>query len=646
MLVSIIVPVYNVDLENFKVCLNSLKNQTLKDIEILLVDDRGEMRDCVEYAKQIAETDPRVKILVNETNSGAGYSRNRGIAEAKGEYLAFVDADDWVDEDFFEKLYEKSKEKKYDIIKGELEGETTSLNEKIREGLMLGKPLYELFKYHHWTAIYRGEFLKKYEIGYGRSRVSQDVTFLLQVSVQARSFAMVDGVYYHYDRDNSNSLTHTSLVENISHYCQAIQERMDYLTKHADYNDPAFLRYVKFNTDRLSARVKMLKESDVTSDNYKVSVIVPTYNSEEYLPDLIAQLKAQTLQDIEIIFVDDGSTDGSGDIIEKAMQEDNRISYYYQSNSGAGMARNTGLNHAKGKYVICIDADDLYDGNMLEELYHAAEENKADVVMCLFRRYNYWTNVQTEDEGFKKDKLPMENVFCGKDVPRFLEWFNPGPINKLYRRKFVMENGIRYSATRIANDVMFGYGAMLLAERIYCLPKNLLTVRRYVNENSISSTRQMYLDQSVLAMDGLWTFVKKRELLDNRTKKQLAKIFVNTSLYNCQYGDHEEFMNACRRFIKRMCAEGVAINDIQKMYNIDTGKFVKRIEELKQNPDTDKEVVMLENKIVFIKKIKKVVKSIKIQNSPFLSLVRNIWWKIRRVLSRIKGFVLRRGKKV
>lgn len=344
--------------------------------------------------------------------------------------------------------------------------------------------------------------------------------------------------------------------------------------------------------------------SGETYDEYNVSVIIPTFNAEEYLTDLIAMLREQTLQEIEIIFVDDGSTDASGEIIKESMKKDGRISYYRQRNSGAGVARNTGLKHARGKYVIWIDADDLYDNNMMEELYNAAEKSQADAVMCLFRRHNYWTNEKTENEGYRTDKLPLDQAFNGKDVEGFCQWFNPGPINKLYRREFVIENGLRYSSTRIANDVMFGCGAMMIAKRVYCLSMNLLTVRRYVNENSISSTRQKYLEQSVLAIDELWTWAKQIGLLEGDYKKQLAKKFAVGVGYNCQYGNNFRFWEASCKFIQKMKEDGISLQELKKMFNFNSQKSKERIAELMDIPGADKEVEMLKYKVEFVEKMK------------------------------------------
>lgn len=346
------------------------------------------------------------------------------------------------------------------------------------------------------------------------------------------------------------------------------------------------------------------------SDECKVTVIIPTYNSEAYLPELITVLQNQTLKDIQIIFVDDGSTDSSGTIIQTAGEADKRISYYYQENSGAGVARNTGLKYAKGEYVIWIDSDDLYDANFLEELYMAGQYSGADATMCLFRRHDYWRNLQTNDEGYKKDILPVNRVFNGKEVPNFCNSFNPGPINKMYRRAFVEDNNLRYASTRIANDVQFGYSAMILADKIFCIPHNLLTVRRYVNPNSISATRKEHLTDSIRAVDGLWDWAKEKQLLEKGYKEQFLKIFVSAAAYNSQYGATEEFWNECVSFINKIMYKFFALETIQKAFNINTQRLEMAISEQRNNGMSDKEIEMLKNKISFVKRMKNYLLSL------------------------------------
>lgn len=112
----------------------------------------------------------------------------------------------------------------------------------------------------------------------------------------------------------------------------------------------------------------------------KVSVIVPVYNTAPFVEESILSVQRQTLQDLEMILVDDGSTDNSKQIILRCMQNDNRIQYHYQDNSGAGTARNLGIEKARGEFIAFLDSDDLlYDADALERMVAACENNRAAV---------------------------------------------------------------------------------------------------------------------------------------------------------------------------------------------------------------------------------------------------------------------------
>lgn len=205
--ISIIVPVYNPG-NGFARCLKSLREQTLTDIELIFIDDCS-TDDSMKLARNAAKIDKRIIILDNKENLGAGYSRNRGIDVASGEYLAFVDPDDYVATNFLQLLYNKAIESHPDIVKGEKNhvsifgriddgfGEK-SLNQKIREGLQQGIPLYRLFTYNHWTAIYNRLFLLRIGAKYGLTRNSQDSTFLLRTCYYTNSIELVDSAKYYY----------------------------------------------------------------------------------------------------------------------------------------------------------------------------------------------------------------------------------------------------------------------------------------------------------------------------------------------------------------------------------------------------------------------------------------------------------------
>ncbi len=117
-------------------------------------------------------------------------------------------------------------------------------------------------------------------------------------------------------------------------------------------------------------------------DNIKVSIIVPVYNVEKYLQSCMDSLVNQTLEDIEIICVNDGSTDNSLEILESYAKKDSRIKVFTIENSGNSIARNYGIKIAKGKYVGFVDSDDYINETMFEKLYNSCEQNDLDLAIC------------------------------------------------------------------------------------------------------------------------------------------------------------------------------------------------------------------------------------------------------------------------
>lgn len=211
--VSIIIPVYKV--ENYiSRCIESLQAQTLKELEFIFVDDCGN-DNSVAIVQKYSEADARIKIIYNESNLGSGKSRNRGIDAATGEYIAFVDGDDWLDCNFYEVLYERAKGGDYDIVKGRRvrvthmeDGRVTHgesrVNIRIIETLRKKIPLYCVFTSEHQSAIFKRDMVHKYQIYYGSSSHSENSVFLLSAAFHAKRFC-IDArvVYYYFQRDNS-----------------------------------------------------------------------------------------------------------------------------------------------------------------------------------------------------------------------------------------------------------------------------------------------------------------------------------------------------------------------------------------------------------------------------------------------------------
>ena len=142
-----------------------------------------------------------------------------------------------------------------------------------------------------------------------------------------------------------------------------------------------------------------------------ISVIIPVYNVEQYIERCIRSVIVQTYKNLEIIVVDDGSTDNSGRICDKLAQEDNRIKVFHQSNGGVSAARNIGLREAHGEFIGFVDGDDFIDSDMYDYLYSLIKDNKADISFCRFRHFGYPDVFSDDDE--EKGKF---DVIYGKEA--------------------------------------------------------------------------------------------------------------------------------------------------------------------------------------------------------------------------------------
>ncbi|MFR5731897.1 MAG: glycosyltransferase family 2 protein [Clostridium sp.] len=181
--------------------------------------------------------------------------------------------------------------------------------------------------------------------------------------------------------------------------------------------------------------------------NIKVTVIMPVYNAAEYLRESLDCLTKQTLQDIEIICVDDGSTDESLCILEEYSKKDNRFMVLSQKNLHAGVARNNGIDHASGEYMIFLDADDLFELELLEKTYKQGIQQDADIVLFDADYFNTETGERlVQNHLLRTELLDGKEVFSRKDIPdRLFTITTTCPWTKLYSRKFIEKYKLRFS---------------------------------------------------------------------------------------------------------------------------------------------------------------------------------------------------------
>lgn len=206
-----------------------------------------------------------------------------------------------------------------------------------------------------------------------------------------------------------------------------------------------------------------------SSSKPKVSVIVPIYNVEKYLRKCVDSILAQTLTDIEVILVDDGSPDGCPQIVDEYAAKDPRVVPVHQRNGGLSAARNGGLSVASGKYVGFVDADDWVEPRMYEELFSACEASTADIGACGIR-------CEFLSGGADVDQAYYDLKFSGKfkAVPAMLEKIDVSVCNKIFRREILSRAPeLRFPDGLNFEDCEFFWRYFLRAETIFCLPKNL-----------------------------------------------------------------------------------------------------------------------------------------------------------------------------
>lgn len=223
----------------------------------------------------------------------------------------------------------------------------------------------------------------------------------------------------------------------------------------------------------------------------KISVVVPVYNVEKYLKECIDSIKNQTLEDIEIICVNDGSTDSSLEILNNYAKNDSRIIVINKSNSGYGHTMNMGLNAASGEYIGIIESDDFADKNMFKDLYKLAKEYDADIVKGDW--YNYWSKnkfARKNNRISSAKALKLTNSKQDKSLLRI----NPSVWSAIYKKEFLNKYNIRFLETPGASyqDLAFSFKIFALAERVILTDKAYLYYRQDNMNSSVKSKTKVY----------------------------------------------------------------------------------------------------------------------------------------------------------
>lgn len=232
-------------------------------------------------------------------------------------------------------------------------------------------------------------------------------------------------------------------------------------------------------------------------EKVKVSIIVPVYNVADYLERCLNSLKVQTLKEIEIICIDDGSTDGSGKILSQSAKSDHRISVVHQKNKGVSSARNLGISMAKGEYIAFVDSDDYVEENLCSDTYKTAVKYDADIVVF---GGEVFSETEVNDEylqgayQFFRENLDVKKSFHVDDsVNALIQCNGSWPLiwNKLYKKELVLASGGFTEELALGEDEVFLFSVFPLAKRIIYIEEKYY---HYLRNRPESATDRLVMD--------------------------------------------------------------------------------------------------------------------------------------------------------
>ncbi len=240
----------------------------------------------------------------------------------------------------------------------------------------------------------------------------------------------------------------------------------------------------------------------------KVSVVIPVYNVEPYLRECLESVVKQTLKEIEIICVDDGSTDNSLKILREYARSDKRFTIMTQKNLYAGVARNAGLNIAKGEYLCFLDSDDFFELDLLERQYEQITRKKADLCICRSQMKTEKGNLDMP-WGLRKDLIPSRKVFSPEDVADNVFQICCGYTwDKLFKRSNIIKYNRRFQSIHHSNDTYFVLSYLIICKKITFID-DVLVHYRYTPHQSISQVKEKDPECFMVALSALYNRISQ-----------------------------------------------------------------------------------------------------------------------------------------
>jgi glycosyltransferase EpsE len=560
-LVSVIMAEYKTPDDDFLASLESILNQTFKNFEFIIIDDSGISR----VKKLIAPyRDKRIRIIENNKNLGLTTSLNSGLAVAKGKFVIRMDTDDI---SYPDRLYKQvkfiEKHPEYSVVSTraiefyddqEL-GILGKAGEKTKKNISRGDSL-----------IHPGVIMNRLDIikigGYDNFSRAEDLGLWLKLLLNQKKLYVMEDVLLKY-RVNPSDYTKRNLLNRkgeiaarLKYYPQLNVGLLAYLvilkSLIAGVAPKSFVRLYrnKFALQKIEKVVQQGIKSLPT-----VTVIVPVYNLESFIKDTLNSIYAQTMRNFELIIINDGSTDGTAEILEQYAMKHKNMTIVNNINNGVSNARNIGLSKVKSKYFTFVDGDDIIHPQYLSEHIDAIEKSNADIAISYLARYPKKMRISKNNSETITPFEANKELLYGKKI-------NNSPCAKLYRTATLGK--IRFNENlSIGEDMEYIFRCIEKSKSIVLMVDRLYA---YVPRNGSAMNQQFNAKRadSFYAAQIIYNSSSSAELLPAKTAKVFIEAVTIASLSYKKKYEYFRLFSECTEVIK--VNSRLVLRDNQALY--------------------------------------------------------------------------------
>ena len=472
--ISIVIPVYNTQ-KYLDQCLGSILLQTYRDFEVICVND-GSTDDSLKILQKYAQLDNRVKVI-NQKNMGISPARNEGMKIATGEYIIFLDSDDFFDSAMMEEMVKRADATgaditicSYSIFDDKLQKDVREIclplvNAEVAPPERWGRDLFNLSG-ATWNKLIRFSLIKEHNLIFDDLPACQDISVTCLLLTLAKKVAIIPKCFVHYRRNiaTQHSVRYREKHPETTLQCmEVLWNNMKAHGTNEKFSEAFFERlriqfmYHMFNCNPQEKKEFLLMgktclspeiyERFLGTSPVKVSIIVPVYNQAEFLPICLDSLINQTLKDIEIICVDDGSTDNSLKILQEYAKKDKRIKVLTQTHQKQYVARQKGMDAAVGDYIQFVDADDWVTEDCCEALWTYAQIKYSDIILFSANCYDERTKQIINNPYYNFEYLPeiAEEAIVPRSNPQQIPAMCPAIPLAFFKRSFLLSNKLEWS---------------------------------------------------------------------------------------------------------------------------------------------------------------------------------------------------------